>query len=145
MTEEDLQTILAASRPVPYLVIGGVAPPSPQTNANIAWRALAARMGFLWDSVRPVHGEPQTVFTAVPSVVEVDVPVDEVETVVDGGLPAGLYVRLDGPPGPEPGAFVELEDEQGRSYGPESGATWHRDGDHWLLGPFVRVDPPVAS
>lgn len=58
-------------------------------------------------------------------------------------LPEGLYVRLDSPPGPE-SQFVELETESGVGVGPEtSGATWHQDGNHWLLGPFSSslVDP----
>ena len=40
MTEEDLQIILDACKPVPYMIIGGVAPRSPQENANAAWERL---------------------------------------------------------------------------------------------------------
>lgn len=66
MTQEDLDKILKASRPVPYMVVGGVPPSSPQENANRAWRNLADRMGFVWDSVQPVRGKSQRFFTAIP-------------------------------------------------------------------------------
>lgn len=67
MTEEDLQKILDASRPVPCIMIGGVTPPSPQDNANRAWRNLGERMGFEYMTVKPVPGKGQRFFTAVPS------------------------------------------------------------------------------
>ena len=64
MTEADLAALLDACKPVPYMVIGGVEPPTPQQNANRAWRALGAKMGFRWDTVRPVAGKGQRFFTA---------------------------------------------------------------------------------
>lgn len=48
-------------------------------------------------------------------------------------LSEGIYVRFDGPPGPESGRFIETEDENGHGVG---GIGWHQDGDDWLLGPF---------
>lgn len=47
-----------------------------------------------------------------------------------------LYVVFDGPPGPESGRFVEVEDAQGRSVG---AIGWReREDGYWVLGPFKR-------
>ena len=54
MTEAELATLLDACKPVPYMVVGGVMPRTPGQNANDAWRALAAKRGFVWDTVQPV-------------------------------------------------------------------------------------------
>lgn len=67
LTPEQLQGILDASRPVPYIVVGGVAPRSPQESANAAWRALGAELGFDWKTVKPVPGKDQSFFSAEPS------------------------------------------------------------------------------
>ena len=69
MTEEDLQKILEACKPVPYMVIGGVAPRSPQENANAAWAELGARMGFQHMTVRP-SGKGNKFFYAMPKEAE---------------------------------------------------------------------------
>lgn len=45
--------------------------------------------------------------------------------------PTVLDVVFDGPPGPESGRFVELEDGQGR--GVNAGTWLQRDGLYWLL------------
>ena len=65
MTDEQHAKLLDACKPVPYMVIGGVAPRSPQENANAAWRALGSEIGFDSDTVKPVAGESSRVFTAV--------------------------------------------------------------------------------
>ena len=52
----------------------------------------------------------------------------------------GIYVVLEGAPGPESGHFVEIEDSLGRGLGDrETGATgWHQRTDGlWELGPFA--------
>lgn len=67
MTEDDLAKILDASKPVPYIAVGNCPPSSPQENANRAWRELGERMGFDWQTVRPVQGKGQLVFSAIPS------------------------------------------------------------------------------
>ena len=46
MTEEQLQRLYTACRPVPYIVMGGVEPRSQQANANDAWESLGLEMGF---------------------------------------------------------------------------------------------------
>jgi len=68
MTQEDLDAILAACKPVPYMVMGGMAPRSQQENANAAWEALGLKMGFDHMTVQPGHGD--RFFTAVPSETE---------------------------------------------------------------------------
>jgi len=65
MTQTDLDTILIACTPVPYMVIGGIAPTSPQENANDAWAELGRRMGFDHMTAQPTgHGD--RFFSAVP-------------------------------------------------------------------------------
>jgi len=52
------------------IMVGGVAPPSQQDNANRAWAALGKKMGFDSLSVRPIGGKGQRFFTAIPSETE---------------------------------------------------------------------------
>jgi hypothetical protein len=66
ITKEQLETILEACKPVPYIVVGGVPPESPQERANRAWKRLGDELGFHFMTVRPIPGQPQTVFEAVP-------------------------------------------------------------------------------
>lgn len=66
ISEEDLQKLLDASKPVPWFAPGGVWPKTPEENANAAWRALGKKLGFVWDTVRPIEGKGQRFFTAVP-------------------------------------------------------------------------------
>lgn len=70
MTEADKENLLSAMKPVPYMVIGGVAPRSVQENANDAWARLGAKMGFDPMTVRPVNGKGDRFFSAVPSETE---------------------------------------------------------------------------
>lgn len=65
LTDAEHERIVAASQPVPYMVIGGL-PSSPQEKANRAWQALAQQRGFVWNSVQ--QGRDQRHFTAVPLV-----------------------------------------------------------------------------
>lgn len=83
-----------------------------------------------------------------------DAPPDVVLELLDhiDALKAGVprvYVICDGSPGPEPGRFVEVEDEAGRSLGPvQTGAKWelspHGGGRFWRLGPFHPGAPAPA-
>lgn len=66
MTQADLDQLLEASRPVPYMVFGGMAPRSPQDNANAAWRELGNLLGFDAMTVEPIRGEDQRFFMAEP-------------------------------------------------------------------------------
>ena len=65
MTAEQEAKLLEACKLVPYMVIGGMEPRSPQENANDAWCALGREMGFDGMSVVP-SSRGQRFFTAVP-------------------------------------------------------------------------------
>ena len=67
MTTDDLSALLAAMKPVPYIVIGGRPPRSQQDNANEAWAALGEKMGFDSMTVQPIPGKGDRFFSAVPS------------------------------------------------------------------------------
>lgn len=66
MTQEQLNAILDACKPVPYMVVGGLPPSTPQDNANRAWEKLGRDMGFEGMTVRPVPGKGDLFFTAIP-------------------------------------------------------------------------------
>ena len=53
MTDEELNEILDACKPVRYMVIGGYQPSSPQENANRAWAELGRKRGFDYLTVTP--------------------------------------------------------------------------------------------
>lgn len=76
MTQDDLDQIKKACKPVPCIMIGGSTAPSQQENANRAWASLGEKMGFDSMSVRPA-GKGMRFFTAVPS--ETDIQRDERE------------------------------------------------------------------
>lgn len=65
MSEEQLADIQDACKPVPYMIVGGMPPPSPQENANRAWQRLGKEMGFDSMTVRPIDGMGPHFFTAV--------------------------------------------------------------------------------
>lgn len=67
MTEADLSALLEACKPVPYIVVGGYAPRSPQETANAAWNSLGEKMGFDYTTVQPVPGKGNRFFSAVPT------------------------------------------------------------------------------
>lgn len=66
MTEEQLQRLLAASKPTPVMYLSGGVPmgPSQQENANRAWRTLGQELGFNDMTVKPVTGKGPRHFTA---------------------------------------------------------------------------------
>lgn len=66
MTQDDLDRLLTAMKPVPYMIIGGMTPRSQQENANDAWASLGAKMGFDPMTVRP-NGKGDRFFSAVPT------------------------------------------------------------------------------
>lgn len=65
MSENQLKTMMKAFQPVPYIVVGGYSPRSPQENANDAWKLLGEEMGFIWDTVEPSN-EGDRIFFAEP-------------------------------------------------------------------------------
>ena len=62
MTQGQLDKLLDACKPVPYMVIGGRAPASPQENANRAWESLGKELGFKHMTVQPT-GKGDRFFT----------------------------------------------------------------------------------
>ncbi len=66
ISSEQLKVLKDASKPVPYMIFGGMEPRSPQENANNAWRRLGDEMGFRYMTVLQIPGEPETVFDALP-------------------------------------------------------------------------------
>ena len=52
VTDEEFERLMEAAKPVPYLVIGGHAPRSPQENANVVWQEIAKKRGVVWDSIQ---------------------------------------------------------------------------------------------
>ena len=64
MSKVQLEKLLDACKPVPYMIMSGIVPCSPQENANRALHYLGSEMGFDSLTVRPVPGEDMDVFTA---------------------------------------------------------------------------------
>ena len=58
MTQEAMDVILEACKPVPYMIIGGHPPLSPQERANTAWKSLGREMGFDGMTVQPDGNDP---------------------------------------------------------------------------------------
>jgi len=65
MTAKEYGLIVRASQPVPLIYTsGGEMIGSQQENANAAWRVLAAKRGFEWDTVEKVPGKDNHWFSA---------------------------------------------------------------------------------
>jgi len=65
MTQEDLEAILDACKPVPMIMLQCGGSRSPQERANAAWEALGKKMGFDHMTVQPT-GRGDRFFSAVP-------------------------------------------------------------------------------
>ena len=57
MTQEDLDMLLDAMKPVPMIMLQCGSPPSQQENANRAWAALGKKMGFDSETVQLIRGK----------------------------------------------------------------------------------------
>ena len=64
MSEDDLKELYECAKPVPYIIIAGRPPQSPQEKANAFWERLGKKMGFNSETARPVGGKPDGHFTA---------------------------------------------------------------------------------
>ena len=64
MSQDDEKKLLDACEPVPMIALHCGTPPSPQENANAAWKRLGEKMGFTAMSARPVPGKGTRFFTA---------------------------------------------------------------------------------
>ena len=71
MTTSDLESLIAASKPVKMMMLQCGTPQSPQENANAAWKRLGDRMGFDHMTVRPT-GKGDRFFSAISSNTEMD-------------------------------------------------------------------------
>ena len=63
MTQEQLETIMEACRPVALIALNSGMPSSPQENANRAWEALGKELGFKHMTVKP-NGKGDRFFSA---------------------------------------------------------------------------------
>jgi len=64
LSQQQLDRILGASKPVPYIAVQCGEPSSPQENANRAWQSVALELGFVWDSAEPVRSKGDRFITA---------------------------------------------------------------------------------
>lgn len=67
MTQQDLDTLMEAMKPVPVIMLQCGNPPSQQENANNAWHRLGEKMGFDSATVQPISGEGARFFSAIPN------------------------------------------------------------------------------
>ena len=63
MTQEQLNALMEASKPVVMIALQCGQPSSPQENANRAWQALGSEMGFDHMTVSP-NGKGDRFFSA---------------------------------------------------------------------------------
>jgi hypothetical protein len=64
LNDEEMNYLISACKPQPYMIIGNYVPESPQENANNAWKYLGNKLGFIWDTVEPIDGKDQHCFMA---------------------------------------------------------------------------------
>jgi len=67
LTEEQLNRLNMAAKPVRFLCITGVDPGSPQEKSNTVWRELGEEMGFDYCTVQPIKDKGDEYFTAKPT------------------------------------------------------------------------------
>jgi hypothetical protein len=66
LTDEELASLLDASKPVPYMVFGGIPPTSPREHAMRLWRHVADRVGCVVDSIADAGTGDMHDFKATP-------------------------------------------------------------------------------
>lgn len=64
MTDDDLEELMDACKPVPLIMLQCGMPSSPQENANDAWARLGEKLKFDSSTVQPVAGKGTKFFTA---------------------------------------------------------------------------------
>lgn len=64
ITQDQMNVLLNASKPVLLIALHCGMPASPQENANNAWQALGLELGFDYMTVEPISGKSQLHFTA---------------------------------------------------------------------------------
>jgi len=70
LTNEELESLLDASKPVPYMIFGGQPPPSAREHAVRLWRHVADRVGCKLDTITSAGTGDMHDFSAEPA----DVP-----------------------------------------------------------------------
>lgn len=65
MSDEQLEGLLSACKPVAMIALQCGTPSSPQENANRAWANLGDSMGFEPMTVEPIAGKSKNHFMAV--------------------------------------------------------------------------------
>jgi hypothetical protein len=76
LNPKQLERLLAACKPVPYLVVNDIEPTSPREKAIGVWQELGKEMGFEWSSAQAVPGKDQSFFSAYP---KASIPDDSAE------------------------------------------------------------------
>ena len=70
LTDEELDEIMEASKPVLYMVVGGVGPRSPQEKVMDVWRKIAVRVNCDVESIGPADSGDYHDFKAEPLTTE---------------------------------------------------------------------------
>ena len=65
MTQDQLDALMDACKPVPMIALQCGTPSSPQENANYAWEKLGKELGFDHMTVTP-NGKGDRFFSAEP-------------------------------------------------------------------------------
>lgn len=84
------------------------------------YKSLQAELTTLFGPVKPHHGMTWNA-SMLARIAEVLIEKEDSRP---------FQVRFDGPPGPEAGKFVEVEDRDGNSI---RKGRWEQDGEYWLL------------
>lgn len=74
MTKERLEQMISGMQPSPVIAMHCGMPPSVQEKANAEWEKLGEEMGFDYMTVEPIPGKGGLHFTAIPKIVEPQVP-----------------------------------------------------------------------
>ena len=66
LTDEELDALKEALKPVPCLIVGGIPPASPCDKAMAVWRNVASRVGCDVNSIAPANTGDEHDFLATP-------------------------------------------------------------------------------
>lgn len=66
LTQEEVNELLEACKPVPMIALQCGNPVSAQERANAAWEALGKKRGFVGSSAEPVQGKSMLYVSAIP-------------------------------------------------------------------------------
>ena len=91
---------------------------TPLEDEAAAYKSLRAELATIFGPVQPHHGMTWNA-SMLARIGEV---------LAEREKP--FQIRFDGPPGPEAGRFIEVEDREGKSI---RKGRWDQDGEHWLL------------